>query len=287
MTPASRPLAARAVARRRGAGGDHRRHGRGVRPSARLPIRSRRAVGSGRRRCDRSPRIFAAACMTAASHQRFSTSTRGPYAQRFRQRSAFCDSADAAPATHVVGGARLVDGGARPERSLLTLADAALLRPLPLRDPASLVVLLLQRDGELMHNFSYPDYRELREKSSVAGLTAYSQVDATIGGADGTTTLGGEVVAGDFFITLGVPMRIGRGADDRRRHAGCTAGCSGQRIAVARSTGERRSRRPDDAAQWPGRSRWSALPRRRFSGMQIGRSCDVLGTFGPVARFHR
>ena len=37
---------------------------------------------------------------------------------------------------------------------LVTLADAALVRALPLRDPGRLVVLLLQRESGLMHNFS-------------------------------------------------------------------------------------------------------------------------------------
>ncbi len=98
---------------------------------------------------------------------------------------------------------------------LLTLADAALMRPLPLRDPGRLVVLLLQRESGLMHNFSYPDYRDLRDKTrEVDGLVAYSAVEATMAGSQGATSLEGEVVSGNFFAALGVPLRAGRALGD-------------------------------------------------------------------------
>ena len=98
---------------------------------------------------------------------------------------------------------------------LLTLADAALMRPLPLRDPGRLVVLLLQRESRLMHNFSYPDYRDLRDKTrEVDGLVAYSAVEATMAGSQGATSLDGEVVSGNFFADLGVPLRSGRALGD-------------------------------------------------------------------------
>lgn len=94
---------------------------------------------------------------------------------------------------------------------LFTLADAALLRPLPLRDPASLVILLLQRESGFNHNLSYPEYRTLRDRTTTLdGLVAYSGVEATIAGSDGAQTANGELVSGNFFSTLGVPMRTGR-----------------------------------------------------------------------------
>jgi putative ABC transport system permease protein len=94
---------------------------------------------------------------------------------------------------------------------LFTLADAALLRPLPLRDPSNLVLLMLQRESGLNHNLSYPEYRELRDRATTLdGLVAYSGVEATIAGSDGATTADGEVVSGNLFSTLGVPMRAGR-----------------------------------------------------------------------------
>jgi putative ABC transport system permease protein len=101
---------------------------------------------------------------------------------------------------------------------LVTLADAALVRALPLRDPGRLVVLLLQRESGLMHNFSYPDYRDLGDRGrALDGLVAYAGVRATIAGSGGAAAIEGEVVSGNFFGMLGVPLRTGReltGADD-------------------------------------------------------------------------
>jgi predicted permease len=102
---------------------------------------------------------------------------------------------------------------------LLTLADAVLLRPLPLREPHRLVLLLLQRETGLMHNFSYPEYQDLRDGTrSLESLVAYGSAEATIAAADGATSVDGAVVSGNFFEALGVPMRTGRGLttqDDR------------------------------------------------------------------------
>jgi predicted permease len=98
---------------------------------------------------------------------------------------------------------------------LLALADAALLRPLALRDPARLVLLLLQRESSVQHNFSYPDYTALRDKArTLDDLVAYSPVDGTARGRDGAVSVQGEAVSGNFFAALGVPMRAGRGLGD-------------------------------------------------------------------------
>ncbi len=101
---------------------------------------------------------------------------------------------------------------------LVTIADAALARALPVRDPGRLVVLLLQRESGLMHNFSYPDYRDLSERArALEGLVAYGGVSGTLAGSGGAAAIEGEVVSGNFFATLGVPLHAGRAltrADD-------------------------------------------------------------------------
>ncbi len=105
---------------------------------------------------------------------------------------------------------------------LFSVADAALLRPLPLRDPAQLVILLLQRDSGFNHNFSYPEYRDLRDSTrTLDGLVAYGSVEGTLAGSTGATTIEGEVVSGNFFSILDVPLRAGRalGAVDDSRAA--------------------------------------------------------------------
>ena len=102
---------------------------------------------------------------------------------------------------------------------LITIADAVLVRQLPLRSPEDLALVLLQRESGLNHNFSYPDYRDLRDRAqSVEALVAYSPASATIDTANGAMAADGEVVSGNFFAALGVRMRNGRAlseAEDR------------------------------------------------------------------------
>jgi predicted permease len=94
---------------------------------------------------------------------------------------------------------------------LISLADAALFRPLPLRDPSRLALMLLQRQSGLMHNFSYPEYRDLRDSvGSLDGLVAYAPAEATVDASDGAVSIEGELVSGNFFAVFGVPMRAGR-----------------------------------------------------------------------------
>jgi macrolide transport system ATP-binding/permease protein len=104
---------------------------------------------------------------------------------------------------------------------LLTLADAALFRPLPLRDPGRLMVVLLQRESGLMRNFSYPEYQDLRDNArTVDGLVAYGPVEASVSASSGASSMSGEVVSGNFFSTLGVPIVAGRGLGDADDRAG-------------------------------------------------------------------
>jgi predicted permease len=95
---------------------------------------------------------------------------------------------------------------------LFTIANAILLRPLPLGDPDRLVVLLMQRPDGFAHNFSYPDYEDLRDgAATLDGLVAYSLAQATTAGEAGATAIAGELASGNFFEALGVPVRLGRG----------------------------------------------------------------------------
>ena len=157
---------------------------------------------------------------------------------------------------------------------LLALADAALVRPLPLQDPGRLVLLLLQRESRFMHNFSYPDYEELRRRATlVDSLVAYSQVGSSMAGSDGATSVEGEVVSGNFFMALGVPLRTGRGLSDADDMAGAppavvvsealwrdrfgAAALSGQTVVL--------NGQPFTVV---------GVTAARFSGMQVGRNAD-------------
>ena len=96
---------------------------------------------------------------------------------------------------------------------LFTLANAILLRPLPLQQPDRLVVLQKQRPTSVANDFSYPAFEQLRGGSSGAleTLAAYANAQAaarTPGGA--AEWVNGEYVTGNFFADLGVPMSMGR-----------------------------------------------------------------------------
>jgi predicted permease len=157
---------------------------------------------------------------------------------------------------------------------IATMADAVLVRPLPLRAPHDLVLLLLQREAGLMHNFSYPEYLELRDAAkTLDGIVAYSGVEATLAGPESATTIEGEVVSGNFFATLGVPIRTGRAigeTDDR-------PGAPPAAVVSERLWRDRMGGAPLDGqiVRLNGRSfEVVGVAAARFAGMQIGRHAD-------------
>jgi predicted permease len=94
---------------------------------------------------------------------------------------------------------------------LFTISNAVLFRPLALREPGNLFVLLLQRPTGLNHNFSYPDYLTLRDNARLPeDIVAYSVTEATAQSSEAAEVLDGELVSGNMFTTLGVPIRRGR-----------------------------------------------------------------------------
>src|SRR5580698_6116627 len=103
--------------------------------------------------------------------------------------------------------------------AMFSLADALLLRPLPVPHGSDLIVVQSQLRGEAIAGFaqysglSYPDFKDLRERNkSYAGLTAsqYSQFGfATEKGALPQMKFG-ELVSGDYFGVLEVPLALGR-----------------------------------------------------------------------------
>ncbi|HUE05476.1 MAG TPA: ABC transporter permease [Bryobacteraceae bacterium] len=103
--------------------------------------------------------------------------------------------------------------------AMFSLADALLLRPLPVPHGSELIVVQAQMRGEAVagiaqySGLSYPDFKDLRDRNkSFTGLTAsqYSQFGfATEKGALPRMKFG-EMVSGDFFSVLEVPLKLGR-----------------------------------------------------------------------------
>ena len=97
--------------------------------------------------------------------------------------------------------------------ALFSLADALLLRPLPIRDPGAVVTATTNTPDNPYSGVSYPNYRDLRDKSqSFEGVVAYQL--STWGVANSTSEIAqmrmGLIVSDNFFHVLGVEPTLGR-----------------------------------------------------------------------------
>src|SRR5271168_1205500 len=104
--------------------------------------------------------------------------------------------------------------------AIFTLLDQALLRSLPVQDPAKLVLLrftgtdsghLHDYGGEQNDYFSYPMYRDLCDKNAVFdGLIATTRIEAGVLWKNEPGLANVEMVSGNYFDVLGVRPAAGR-----------------------------------------------------------------------------
>lgn len=107
--------------------------------------------------------------------------------------------------------------------AIFTLFDQALLRTLPVKNPQDLVLLNFSGDvtGHVNEQggdhqgahpyFSYPMYRDIRDKSSVFdGLIATAVSSAGVSWHNSAEAVPAEIVSGNYFDVLGVQPAIGR-----------------------------------------------------------------------------
>jgi predicted permease len=108
--------------------------------------------------------------------------------------------------------------------ALFTVFDAFVLKPLPLKDPSTLVNFEgRDKFGQRHRVFSYLDYLEYRQQGSVfSDLIAWNKVSVTLGEAppndaddftlaEGYEHLFGQIVSVNYFSALGADMQLGRG----------------------------------------------------------------------------
>jgi predicted permease len=106
--------------------------------------------------------------------------------------------------------------------ALFTVYDAFVLKPLPLKDPYSIVnVSGYDRDGKRTRLFSYLDYLDYRDgNTGFDGLTAWNEFLAPFGEqapdeSDSLLVPGnfgvGQLVSANYFSVLGAEMALGRG----------------------------------------------------------------------------
>jgi len=97
--------------------------------------------------------------------------------------------------------------------AIFSLADALLLRPLPIRDPGAVVTVTTNTPDNPYSGVSYPNYRDFRGRSrSFDGITAFQL--STWGVAPSANEVAqmrmGLIVSDNFFQVLGVEPTLGR-----------------------------------------------------------------------------
>ena len=104
--------------------------------------------------------------------------------------------------------------------AVFSLVNAIMLRPLPVSRPGELAALYSERrGGESVGDWSYPHYRELRDRSGIfAGLAAQSGANVSLTIGDRAELRWANIVSEDYFTVLGMAPALGRlflNEDDR------------------------------------------------------------------------
>jgi predicted permease len=107
--------------------------------------------------------------------------------------------------------------------TIFSLLDQALMRALPVANPEQLVVLSFagnhtghtsSNGGDDLghdHEFSYPMYKDLRDKNTVfSGLIAAAPTGVGVTWNNHAESVGAELVSGNYFAVLGVQPAVGR-----------------------------------------------------------------------------
>ena len=104
--------------------------------------------------------------------------------------------------------------GVGASSAIFSIADALLLRPLAVPNPAALVSLY-QRADEGRGSFSpysYPAYEHLRERSrAFTSLLAFARLPLNARWGDEVERVSSEMVSENYFSTLGLSPALGRG----------------------------------------------------------------------------
>lgn len=97
--------------------------------------------------------------------------------------------------------------------AIFSVVNAALFAPLGVRAPDELVnIYTVDSTGSRHGASSYPDFLDLRQQSpGLSGLIGYSGLMTTVTGDGAPEVLFGEMVTGNYFSMLGVPLALGRG----------------------------------------------------------------------------
>lgn len=100
--------------------------------------------------------------------------------------------------------------GTGANTAIFSLVNMMLLRPLPIEKPAQLVSLN-NTSRSSFPTFSYPNYKDLRDRNDVfSGLIAYRLTPLSLSHDGINERVWGYEVSGNYFETLGVKTALGR-----------------------------------------------------------------------------
>jgi hypothetical protein len=95
--------------------------------------------------------------------------------------------------------------------AIFSLVNTAALRPLPVEKPEQLVSLQNVSASRASNSFSYPNYKDFRDRNDVfSGLIGYHFAPLSVSHDGINEKLWGYVVTGNYFEVLGVKPAIGR-----------------------------------------------------------------------------
>jgi predicted permease len=102
--------------------------------------------------------------------------------------------------------------GVGANTAIFSLANTVMMKLLPVRDPASIVILSRSDDTRgTGSSYSYPFYRELRNLDSLSGTIAGGSFGPNAEANDGAPErLSGQLVSGNYFDVLGITPHLGR-----------------------------------------------------------------------------
>jgi putative ABC transport system permease protein len=104
--------------------------------------------------------------------------------------------------------------------AIFSVVDAALLRPLPFREPQNLVMLWEHSPGYAHNRVTPLNFQDWHDQNTVfAGLAAVSGGSRTLRSRDGAELIPGQAVTREFFTMLGIPPVAGRMFNDEDERA--------------------------------------------------------------------
>ncbi|MFN0124176.1 MAG: ABC transporter permease, partial [Blastocatellia bacterium] len=107
--------------------------------------------------------------------------------------------------------------------AIFSVLNTAVLRPLPIARADRFVALANSAPGRSFPTFSYPNYRDIRDRADVfAGLIAYRFAPLSLSHDGVNERIWGFTVSGNYFDTLGVRPALGRllSTDDDQTRGG-------------------------------------------------------------------